>query len=602
VQRSKTPPQRRLPTWLAQNQGLLDVIDILRWHARINCTLVAHLPASRWAVLHAESEPAHEIASALNPTLSNAYTGENVRAVVASHRSRLSRRGHLYDLTVPVLRGKKLESIICAGAFLRRPFTPDALIEQWQVLSGSAPSEFDPLFRRFVRLALQLPVLDADDLRSFRELLEILAQLMTGRGDPARHERRIAALRVGVFSRWLTSLESSVKRFTDPVHNRAWSEGLLFSYEKEELGMEHMPNIVVAVTTSERGRHVTHALAELANGRELQRRAMHFARTLPETLAAPLDDYGVVFLSHVAERRTKAARRARIAGLVEKMAAFVRRETKGRAIAGVGRLDGRGSDLPEMAREALIAMQLAAHRELPLLFHDEIKGAKRSDRSALVGVRLVRLFEQEQFTELNVALSDWIQSVVEESAEHAGIVRTQVEWLLAALTEIAARHAGLEPRAAADLEDRMYEALSLAVDVRTLLEALRSGIASLMSVIQAPPAGRSDFKLDRAARYIAQACTGPLSLEQVARRVGISRNYFSELFKKTYGKGFSAFLFEQRLAKAKALLKTTEHPVNQIAALAGFVNVSSFHRAFRQAVGATPSQFRVRGKEWRSTP
>ena len=178
--------------------------------------------------------------------------------------------------------------------------------------------------------------------------------------------------------------------------------------------------------------------------------------------------------------------------------------------------------------------------------------------------------------------------------------RSSGSWLLS--PSIAARHAGLEPLAAGDLEDRMYDALSLAGDVGALLEALRNGIASLVRVLRAPPAGRSDLKLDRAARYIAEACTGPLSLDQVARRVGISRNYFSELFKKTYGKGFSEFLFEQRLTRAKTLLKTTEYPVNQIAAQAGFVNVSSFHRAFRQSVGTTPSQFRVRGKAWRSTP
>ena len=149
----------------------------------------------------------------------------------------------------------------------------------------------------------------------------------------------------------------------------------------------------------------------------------------------------------------------------------------------------------------------------------------------------------------------------------------------------------------------MYDALSLAGDVGALLEALRNGIASLVRVLRAPPAGRSDLKLDRAARYIAEACTGPLSLDQsgpASRH--FSRNYFSELFKKTYGKGFSEFLFEQRLTRAKTLLKTTEYPVNQIAAQAGFVNVSSFHRAFRQSVGTTPSQFRVRGKAWRSTP
>ena len=115
LRHSQIPKAPRLPAWLAHNQGLLDVIGILHWHAHINCTLVAHLPGSRWAVLRREPEPVHEIASALNPTLSNAYTSENVRAVVASHRSRLSRRGHFYDLHRP--RSSRQEAGI---AHLRR--------------------------------------------------------------------------------------------------------------------------------------------------------------------------------------------------------------------------------------------------------------------------------------------------------------------------------------------------------------------------------------------------------------------------------------------------------------------------------------------------
>jgi AraC-like DNA-binding protein len=588
-----------LPGWLVHHQTLLEAIGVLRWHARINCSLAALLPGSRWAVLHVEPEHALEFATALDSAAYYAHGGENVRAVVATKRTLLSNRGHFHDLTVPVLRGRRLESVICAGAFLTRPLTRDALVEQWQLMGGSSPSSYDPFFRKFVRSALRLPVLEPADLRAFRELLQIVADLLVGAGDASRHARRIDALRANVFSLWLPALERMAGRFVDPVHNRAWSDGLLFSHDKEELGMQNMPNIVVAVTRTQGGRG-TDPVVELALGRELQRKAVRFARTLPETLAAPLDDHGVLFLSHVPGHRSRASRRARIGSLVEKMSAFVRRETNARAIAGVGRQDGLGRDLPETAREALLAMQLAAHRQLPVLFHDDLEGSEHTERAAHGSSRVARIFEEERFAELGAALSDWIKTVLEESAEQPGVVRAHVEGLLAVLTDIAARRAGLEARASADLRRQTDETLGSAVSVVTLLDALRGGVALLVRVVQAPPVGRMELKLDRAARYIAEACTEPLRLGQVAQRVGISRNYFGELFKKTYGKGFGEVLFEHRLTKAKTLLRNTDHPVNAIALESGFGNVASFHRAFRQAVGTTPSAFRQRGKEWAS--
>ena len=33
----------------------------------------------------------------------------------------------------------------------------------------------------------------------------------------------------------------------DPVRNRHWKNNQLYSWDKAELGMEHMPNVVIAV-------------------------------------------------------------------------------------------------------------------------------------------------------------------------------------------------------------------------------------------------------------------------------------------------------------------------------------------------------------------
>jgi AraC-like DNA-binding protein len=598
VPRAKKREARALPVWLARQQGLLAVLDVLRFHVPIDCSLVEHLPGSRWTLLFGAEEQVLGIAKVLDPARFYAHTTECVRRVVASRTTFFSGRGHFRDLTIPVLRGRSLVSVICAGPFLTESLSGETLAEQWQLLGGSPPGDHDASFRRFVRQSLTLPVLNPEALLAFRELMEIFSALLRGARDPVRLTRRVDALRVAVFSKLLVSLEKRVNRFVDPIQNRGWSDGLLFTTDKEELGLEHMPNVVFAVSPRASRRQAS-AVAELAAGRELQRKAAEFARTLPETLAGPIETHGMLFLTHVGERRSRAARNAHVQGLVDRVLGFLERESGEAWSAGIGRMNGRGNDLPESTREATSALRRAVASGQSVARHEagEIVAAKL--RAAQTGIRLVRLFEQERFAELRLGLDAWVAAVLEESTGSVGLLRAQVEWLLAALTDIVARRAGLEPRVARELEGQLFADMDASTSAAGLLDALRGGVTQLARSLEAPPAARTDLKLDRAARYAAEACSERLTLDQVARHVGISRSYFSELFKRTYGQRFSDYLREQRLSKAKLLLRTTDQSVNQVATQAGFGNVASFHRAFHRFVGTTPGDFRVRGAEWR---
>ena len=96
------------------------------------------------------------------------------------------------------------------------------------------------------------------------------------------------------------------------------------------------------------------------------------------------------------------------------------------------------------------------------------------------------------------------------------------------------------------------------------------------------------------ADVLARLGNGDLSLAEVAQRNRASPRYVQMLFERT-GRTFSEFVLEQRLVRAARLLRDPRHlarKVSDIAHLAGFNDVSYFHRAFRRRFAMTPSDMR----------
>jgi AraC-like DNA-binding protein len=86
-----------------------------------------------------------------------------------------------------------------------------------------------------------------------------------------------------------------------------------------------------------------------------------------------------------------------------------------------------------------------------------------------------------------------------------------------------------------------------------------------------------------------------LSLSQIALRHRASPRYIQMLFEHA-GMTFSEFVLEQRLLYAHRLLRSplnANRKISDIAHLAGFGDVSYFHRAFRKRFGATPADVRA---------
>lgn len=99
-------------------------------------------------------------------------------------------------------------------------------------------------------------------------------------------------------------------------------------------------------------------------------------------------------------------------------------------------------------------------------------------------------------------------------------------------------------------------------------------------------------KMAEACLFIAQNCTQPLTLEDVADFMGISKSHFAHLFKQYTNTTFVDFLTEERIKRAQTLFHDPNKHIIDIAFDSGFSSISSFNRSFKKITGLSPSQFR----------
>ena len=94
-------------------------------------------------------------------------------------------------------------------------------------------------------------------------------------------------------------------------------------------------------------------------------------------------------------------------------------------------------------------------------------------------------------------------------------------------------------------------------------------------------------------RYIDMHFTEDLTLEETARKFGLSRSGFGVLFPQHTGTTFKRYLAKRRIEYAITLLRSTQLTVQQIAGMCGYKDLSTFHRNFTKVTGVSPTTFRT---------
>lgn len=105
-------------------------------------------------------------------------------------------------------------------------------------------------------------------------------------------------------------------------------------------------------------------------------------------------------------------------------------------------------------------------------------------------------------------------------------------------------------------------------------------------------AGTGGALVNQAKSMVVGNCAQDLSSSEIAEKLGVSRNYFGQLFKRSEGLSFSEFVSKVRMNKAAELLAATNLKVYEISDAVGISDAYYFSQLFKKFYGMSPRQFR----------
>ncbi len=106
------------------------------------------------------------------------------------------------------------------------------------------------------------------------------------------------------------------------------------------------------------------------------------------------------------------------------------------------------------------------------------------------------------------------------------------------------------------------------------------------------PAGRDQRRVAEIVEWTQAHFREPLTLEDAAGHLGISREYFCRIFKKHTGQTYLAFLCATRTMNLYNQLLASDLPIPLLMEENGLTNYKTFLRTFRDMYGTTPQRLR----------
>ena len=142
---------------------------------------------------------------------------------------------------------------------------------------------------------------------------------------------------------------------------------------------------------------------------------------------------------------------------------------------------------------------------------------------------------------------------------------------------------------------RMHtEYLRQSADSQKMLKAILTELLITLSrrSERAFPRKRHSSAIDELKRYLELNFRNPFDYDLIADKMGISKKYMGDFYKKGTGSTINETLASLRLAEARHLLSEDRHSIKDICFFCGFSDISNFYHLFKKRYGMSPGTFR----------
>lgn len=138
-----------------------------------------------------------------------------------------------------------------------------------------------------------------------------------------------------------------------------------------------------------------------------------------------------------------------------------------------------------------------------------------------------------------------------------------------------------------------------------LMEALNKLVFTLLSVLPHKMSEQKEIdsyennleRLNRILLHIHNNAAYKITLEDVARREGLSTFHLSHFIRKFLGISYQEYLAQVRLSLAVNMLTTTSKSISSIAVESGFSDIKYLNRHFQATYGCSPADYRLKNRK-----
>lgn len=114
--------------------------------------------------------------------------------------------------------------------------------------------------------------------------------------------------------------------------------------------------------------------------------------------------------------------------------------------------------------------------------------------------------------------------------------------------------------------------------------------------------GLRDMHVRRALEALHAQPEAEWTLDEIARRAGLSRSGLAQKFRQTVGTSPLQYLTTLRMQSAMRMLAESDTKLETVAQAVGYQDAFSFSKVFKKVVGVSPKAFRTRDRAERQAP
>ncbi len=579
--------------------------NIIHYYVDLSCFLVSNSkPLNWWALNRRKRITSFYSLEVKYRSLEDRdrFTADCFRQAQSQKRTFCGERLGFMDFFVPILKDGRVVGFLQAGSFVRDEINAEVINNCWKKLTGLEASVALPEYREFVKVLLEVPVLDGPLFTAFQEALEMFARLLSDDKEADSIGEKLQQLLLSVFSKnlphsyWMDwALGRPTAESVPPWDHRV----VKWDWIRNEIGITRIPTTVLTVIPQRPGGHPLGWTEEMLLIYRFQRRSFRFAQTLPQTVGGKLDDYGAVFVTSVGPQHSRLAQKEQVRNIALKIRDFALKELEGPVLIGIGDSVLPGEHLDLSYRQAVLALHLARREDKTILFFE---GGKKD--TSVVGFPELRgilmelndAFARGPFSDLEVLKDRFLKQVINISFRNPYEIRWHFQYALDRLAETLQHRMEFRKKEADLFWENLNKTLEDSATIQEMILAFQEILSKLERQIDKTSTIQTEFSIEKVRDFLAHHLKEPLRISRAAEMAGVSISTFGRRFKRLTGLGFEAYLQKLRLDEARRLLKTTRLPIVRIGKDCGFKSNPYFFQLFRRKNGCPPLAYRRKMK------